>query len=547
VNPEKKETKPFDPRDPAYRRKLWVHLDSHEGDFRHFFWGRIGAVLAVVLLAGWLTVAAGVWANVKYRRGFPAARYLDLAAPWRWGRYRSAISAHYLATGRLGLEHGYASAALNFFNASLAMDPGNLESRRLAALAQDRLGFKTAALALLQPGLARAADAGDDAYLRLFFDTAFALQADDDAFTTGRRLLPPRPDGSRTHRIIAFEIATARYNRGHYLEAQQILADWRLQDAPEGEVLLALCDAERGLPQKALGRLEGDVRRFTQRDGIYVAIERLAHDQGLPETVREYALLRELADPSRPQARIDLIYADHAMHLSAEVRQEVDSYCADFRSDPGALKVLSQFAADAGEPDTAQRARDLARARGIPTADFDVRVAQASFAARDYRRAVRAIAVAQTEIPPEDHAYETLLAGMKAVALFGAGDGGAELAYSDFFPRAGALAPIAGLYLADELRGMGLAEKSRQLLERVSAETPDDQPLLAALIRGDAAAGNRTGLVTNLPRLLKMRKPPRDALDASLRCLDPTRDAALRTTVTKALAGSPAAALPDSD
>jgi hypothetical protein len=544
VNPEKIETKTFDPRDPAYRRKLWVKLDSREGSFRHFFWKRICLVLALLVLACWFAVAAAAWASVKYRRGFSQARYLDLAVPWRWGRYRAAIGAHYLALGRLELEGGHPGAALGYFNASVAMVPASLESRRLAALAQYRLDFKTAALALLRPGVASAAEAGDEAYLRAFFDVAFDLQADDEAFSVGRRLLPAQPDGFRIHQFIALQVATALYNRGHYLEADRILADWRLTDFPEGEVLLARCYAERGMREEAVRRLEGDLIRFTQRDGIYAALERLAREQGLPQAVRRYALLRGIAEPARPQARIDLLYADHALDRRADLRRETDSYCADFKSDTTALMLLSQFAADSGEPDVAEQARDLSLAAGISTAPFDLGVAQASIVARDYRRARRAITRAKAESQSAGRAFEAALAGTKAVALFGAGDSGAGLAFSDFLAVSGALRLPAGLFLVQQLRQAGFVEQSRQLLERVCAENPDAEPALAELIRSDAGAGNRAGLVANLPRLLKMRKPPADALEASLPLLDPAKDAELRRKAGQALADSPEAPLP---
>jgi hypothetical protein len=545
VNPEKIETRTFDPRDAAHRWNLWIRLDSHEGGFYRFFWGRICIVLAVGALAGWLAVAAGAWANAKYRRGISEARYLDLAAPWRWGRYRAAIGGHYLALGRFELEKGHPSAALNLLDASLALAPKNLESRRLAALAQYRLDFKPAALALLRVGVDSAADAGDEAYLRAFFDVAFDLQADDDAFAVGSRLLPQRPDSSRIHRFIAFQVATARYNRGRYLETERILADWRLQDFPEGDILLARCRAERGMREDSIRLLEGDLARFTQRDGIYVALEGLAREQGLPQAVRRYALLRGIAEPERPQARVDLLYADRALDRAADVRREIDSYCADFKSDPDALTLLSQFAADTGEPDTAERARDLASAGGIPIADFDVRVAQASLVAKDYRRAIRAVTLAQTESQSASRAYVAILAGIKAVSLFGAGDNGAQLAFSDFLPLSTALRPPAGLFLVRQLRRMGLADEGREVLEQVCSENPDDQPALAELIRSDAAAGNRTGLDARLPRFLKMRKPPRDVLEACLPWLDPAKDAALRLQVAKALADSPSAPSPN--
>ena len=472
MNTEKVEPKAFDRLNPAYRWRLWVHLDSLYGEFHHYFWRRISVVLAAIVVSGWFVATAGVWAHVKYHRGFSEARYVDLATPWRWGRYRAAIATHYLALGRVQLERGNPVDALNYLDAALALKPDNLQVRRMAALAEFRLGYKPASLALLRGGLAAAAAAGDQPFLQAFFDVAFDAKADDDAFATGSRLLPAKRDREAIHLFIALEMATARYNRGHYAEAERMLSDWGLLDFPEGEILSCQCEAARGRRGEALARLQGDLARFTHRDGIYVALERLAREQGLPATVRRYALLRGLDAPARADARIDLLYADQAIPGRADLRRDADSYCADLGSDSVALTLLSQFAADSGQPDMAERASALAAARGIRMDEFLLRTVQAGIVAHDYRRAIQAVAVAQAQGramgPPEDIA----LAGMKAVALFGAGDAGAELAFSDFFPHAASLTPVVGRFLADQLRDAGFARQSRQVLERVFPTDP---------------------------------------------------------------------------
>jgi hypothetical protein len=285
----------------------------------------------------------------------------------------------------------------------------------------------------------------------------------------------------------------------------------------------------------AIRRLDGDLARFTQRDGIYAALERLARDRGLPQVVLRYALLRELSEPARPQARIDLLYAYHSLGRGADVRREINSYCSDFRADANAVAILAQFAADTGEPDTAERARDLARSAGIPTTEFDLKIVQACIVAHDYRRALLAISLAQAEAKSVGRAYEVVMSGFKAVSLFGAGYGGAKLAFSDFMTLAVTPPPHAGLFLAEQLHRIGYPEQSRQLLERVCSGNPDDEPALTELIRADAGAGNRMGLLANLPRFLRMRKPPRDVLAASLLLLDPVKDAALRENMSEVL------------
>ena len=48
VNPDKIEPETFDSGSRAYRKKLWVTLDSKDGEFRHLCWRRICLVVAAV-------------------------------------------------------------------------------------------------------------------------------------------------------------------------------------------------------------------------------------------------------------------------------------------------------------------------------------------------------------------------------------------------------------------------------------------------------------------------------------------------------------------
>lgn len=539
MNPVKISAKVFDPENPAYRWKLWIKRDSRHGFFYHIYWRRIGALLGVVLLIGWLLGTAGLWFTERYVQGFSEPRYVDLALPWRWSRYRSAMGSDYLKLGRLALQSGSTNTALSYLSESLHVDPGNRESLRLAALTRYRLGSKAGVLALLRTKVASAAKDGDQAYLQTFFEIAFDLQADDEAFAVGRDLLPQAPDSAGFHRFIALQMATARFNRGHYSEAEQILADWKLQDEPEGEIVFAECEAEQGRYANAVGRLEGDLARLKRQDGIYATLVRLAQDQGDAEMELRYALLRRDAEPSNPKARIDLLYADHALGTGADIRREIEAYCADFKSDPDAISLLAQFAIEAGEPHAAERARDLAKAKGMGTVEFDIAIAQAAIAAGDYPRAVKVVTLAQGDGGSLGQAYDATLAGTKVVALFGARDSRANLAFSNFLPLSEVLPHRAGHFLAHHLHILGLAAQSQQLLERVCDKDPDDEQALAELVSSDAATGNRDRLMVDLPRLLKMRKPPRDALDASLMCLDPSADGALCQQVTLALSASP--------
>ena len=535
MNAEKVDPKVFDPGNPAYRWILWKRINSSTGGYYFFFWRKVCLVAGAALLAIWLAATAGIWANAKYRRGYTEVRYVDLVAPWQWGRYRATVGARYLGLGRAELDAGNPYSAFYNFKGALAMMPDSIESRRLAGLAQARIGMKAEALSLLQAGLSAAARAGDEAYLQLYFDTAFDLQADDEARTAGQALLPSPPDGLKIHRLIALEVATSLYNRSHYADAEQLLSDWRLLDQPDGDILFARCQAGQGSRAGAIRRLSADLDRFPQRDGILAALEELARDQGLFQDVRRYALLRKQNSPSLPQPRLDLLRADQTLGLVPEVQADIDSYCSDFKSSAEALKGLGRFAADVGKPEIAQRILDLARAAAFPLTDFEVSLAQASLINRDYPRVFQTITMAQAGGQSPSPSSAAFLAGIKATALLGDNDYGADTAFAEFLANSRALRPDAGLVLVAQLLREGFPAQSRRLLEKLCSDNPGDKEALAELVRAEAALADHAGLAASLPRLLKMRKPPRDALNAALPWLDPGTDAPLRAAVVYAL------------
>ena len=63
-------------------------------------------------------------------------------------------------------------------------------------------------------------------------------------------------------------------------------------------------------------------------------------------------------------------------------------------------------------------------------------------------------------------------------------------------------------------------------------------------MRIDAEAGNRVKLAENLPKFLRLRKPSRAVLEASLLRLDQPADAPLRDQVRSALARASATPAP---
>jgi hypothetical protein len=527
----------FDPRAPRYRGKLWVRLDSPEaGASYHVFWFRVAAALAVLVLAGWLLVTAAAWAFVRHTRGYTEARYLDLALfplPARAAHFRAGLGRHYLATGVLAMTRQDPAEGYPLLLAGLAHLPADLTARRTVAIHEIRLGLPHRALRTLESGAPYAI--GDLDYLKVVFALMLENQEDDRAIALAGTLLPPQPDAVLAHRFVALQAATAHFHRGRYAAAERLLADWSLAQSLEGAILQARCDWERGYPELALVRLEGELPRFPRRDELYLELIGLHRKLGHYDEARRMALLRHLRDPAGPGPRISLIQSYHASGETAAELREQEIFLHEFRSDPRALTLLAWHAVDTLQPALMERVYAVAREMDHPRRAFHLARIELLLASQDYTRA-RTIATAALagSFEPEDN-LPLHLRALRALAVVALGDtveGELELRA---FRTTVRWRPGDLLHLARHLRLLGLPGLAREFVDHAVKFDSRNEMALAELVRLDAIAKNQDALAENLPRLLRFGKPPRAVLEEALLLLDPQTQASLRADVLSTL------------
>lgn len=537
VDPLKKEIPAYDPLHPRHRRKLWVRFRTKERVFYHVYWRRVAVVLAVLAVMAWLGLAGAAWAFVKYRRGFDGVSYFNIAFyPLRAEHHRRGLGQHYLALGNAEIEKKNYAEGYALLVAGLARVPEDIAARRQVATTQLRFGQVDRAIRTLVEGAEGAR--GDLDYLKLLFGLLLERHEDEQVVALATKLLPSPPDGRREHQFIALQAATAHSHRGRPDAAEQLVAAWRLEASLEGQILLARNEWDSGHTQLALQRLEAQIPRFPQRDELYLELVRLNRELGRPDEARRHALLRQFNDAASPGPRIDLLHTYRASGDKAAEQRELDAYLATF-SDVRSLLLLAWFAVDTAQPDLAQRVFELARTNRLPLPAFVLARVQTALATQDYRTALAAadaeLEAKTAEAPAADYAL-VLLQGLRAVAVLGLGDRTRSEALLAQFLATARLRAGDALLLARQYRLLGAPEPARRILERACALDPLNQPALAELVRLDTEAGNRAGLLENVPKLLRMRRPARGVLEETLLRLNEPGDAALRTQISETLA-----------
>lgn len=531
----KDEPAAFNQRAPEYRRNLWVRVVTPDGAYYHVFWRRIAATLAVLAVMGWLALAGAAWLFVKYQRGYQGVSYVDLALyPLRREQYRTSIGHHFLKAGRAALEKQNFREGYALLLAGIARVPQDVEARKFIALIEARIGRIDRAVKTLTAGVEYSRQDLD--YLKLMFGFLLEAQEDERVITLARELLPAQPDKATLNQFIALQAATAHYHRGRTENVEQIVAEWSLHRALEGQILLARSDWQDGLHEAAIGRLERQITTFSRRDELYLELVRFNRELSRKDDARRYALLRQFNDPIGPGPRIDLLHTYRASGDGTAEQRELSDYLQRFIPDDKAMLLLAWFALDTVQPALIEHVHAIARQKKFAIAPFDLARIGVHLAAKNYARSLELADATLKVGQAEGRKPVTPLNALRAVALFGLGDTSrGQVVLTAFLEEARVRATDA-LLLARHLKGLGEVPQARRVLERACDLDPQNQPALAELIRLDAETGDRSALAENLPKLFAMRKHSRSALEETLRSLNEPSDAPLREQIHAALA-----------
>ncbi|MEY4489014.1 MAG: hypothetical protein RIQ79_1522, partial [Verrucomicrobiota bacterium] len=434
---------------------------------------------------------------------------VDIVFPWRWPEYRLSLGRHHWAQAQLAHAEKRTREVFPLLHAALRYDPGNLEARRLMAIYYIRTGYLQFAVDCLEQGLPAAATDLD--YLKLLFGVLDEQQNDERALARCTELLPAKPTQNLAELYTALQAANAHFNRGRFDQAENLIATWGLERSIEGQLLLAKCDWERGLHDVAIARLETEEDRFHGRDDLTRELLRFKRENGDGGEWRRQAHLRVLALPDGPGPRVDWIASLRGTQ-DADFDREATRFLVDFGRDSRALVMFAGQAADSGDSLLAKRVRDTAQVAGLSPNAFVLAEVQAAINANNPVLALKLAeegVTANRELNPH---YPAALAGLRALALYAAGDkerGEIELAV--FTDHNGTRA-ADGVWLARELRRRGADMPALRLLKSAVSLDPLNQAALTELVRVVIDLRRYDEARVYLPALLAMRKPSHEVL-----------------------------------
>lgn len=513
-------------------------VSGERGSFLHAHWGRLGVLLITTGAGLWLLLTFGAWLFVKYRRDFPAVKYADLVWPGRWPQYRVSQGNFYIGQGETLVQQGEYSIAMHRLRVGVNKAPANPQGRTLLArlyLAQHRPDL---AKEVLLAGLAYLPD--DPAYLQTTLAFLLEFQEDAQLLEITSRLLDG-PANPATRPVVATFAATAAYHRGNYDEAESLIERHRLHQSPDGVVLQARIAWERGFPELALLRLKEHLVRHPGHDGARELLAGYYRSLGRTSEWESTLVERVAGDPFAPAPRVAYLQLHQQRGDQARLERETATFLRQFGSDPAALLLLADFAANTGQPALARQVQQTLSARPESAGAAALLVAEAHVVAGDYQVALDLIAGYTKEYPEWAGQFAPVFNGLQAVALSGLGWADeARLSLDRLLARPNLRAENL-VATAGRLSALGARDLALSALGRAVETDPLNQAALAGLIRLELETGHLAQLPAHLDRYLRTRQPSREILTQARAVLG--RDLHLLLPAQKPLLASLQAAL----
>ena len=501
----------FDPRAPAFRRKLWVRVSTPTGRRLIIIWPRLLKVLAVLLVAGWLALAGAVWGFVKYQRGIDGVRFVDLAFyPLRQTQYRAHLGSHYLAAAKQAIEARKWDEAMRNLRASLDYAPELQESRLMLAEFHQRIGQPGRALQLLEEGAAHALT--DLPYLTRLVRLAEAQRDYKRILRLGQAVLPEQPDAEPAHRHVAHRSAAALIELRRFPEAEDLIKRWKLDEQADGQLLLANISMAGDRPEEAVQRLELVQEKLPRDESISIQLTRLYLQLGRLPEARRTAFLRSLSHPESAGARIDLLNLDWQLGRRDDFNLEADRFLASHAADAPALGLLAQVAADTAQPELAARVLDAARAAGLPPAIFLCTLMQARCAAGQFEPALATAAELEPDAAPPSRVATTVMA-LKCWAFYGLHNQAEGDAWLHRFLSQRDYTPDDARRLATALEKLGAPKAAGRLYTAAADHPAAAADALTAAVQFLVRQQAWTEAGALLPRLKALPRPPRDLIE----------------------------------
>lgn len=491
---------------PDGERKTQIHFQ--------LIWHRVAILFAVLMLLGWISAAIGGYIFVRVARDFPEVRFVDIAFPHRWDHYRVSLGNYYIEEAKDKLEHGELDGVMQLLRVGVQQAPDNKEGRLLlGSIYYHSFNRPDLGIELLQARVDQHAD--DIEYLNTLISMLFNNHEDLAIEELANRLLGGSTEKTERNLVLAVAAGTAKFNRGNYEGAQEVIDTFDLMESRTGTLLQARIEWELGEPREAIALLE----RIRLNPGpLAEQVDELLIDylwkNGQESRAHQLAVSQSIADSLAYAPRIRLLYIHNKREDQSREQGAIDEYFDLFEKDEPAMQALAGFSAQTGNVDLARKLYEHFRKNRFATAPAAIALMEAQVAAKEYRSALTFYNSIEESVLNWTPMQQARLKPLLVAVYFGVGETErADALLNEVIVMRRGTNPAWLMTLSGRLVEIGRISRARDLLQHIHTAEPLSQEALSQLIQVDLQLENNDAVVQNIERLLKMRKPSATILE----------------------------------
>ena len=474
----------------------------------HFCWGRIILAVLGLVLAGWLSVAGGLFFWFKKKHHYDGVTFAKMVAlPFRIEAHRREMGDFHIDKARgLIAEKNYREA-FDYLRAGVARSHGNLEGRRMLAEFYD-FGHHLhdeAAKTLVQG--VRHGGMDDPQYMSVVYRFLLQHEYDDRIIELGEDLLKEQIEQDKVSRLTALAVATACFNLYKYDRALRHIEQYNLREVPEGNILIAQIHWGRGQEEEALQVLANTAQRFPDAAQVFTRMGDFHAQAGDLHAARRNAVLAQVTNPLSQDVALKVLELECQLDMVDRADDSFQDVLTNFSGDRVSLLKTASAVARLGRPGYAKKVAAKAVAAGIQDTRFQLSVLSAQILGGEPAAAFdQASPLLELSADWKVSYHRSLLLCLLSAAAFGKGD--PEQGRHHFTEFLQSKEPPADEihHLALHFDKLGLAQQERQVLLFGREKHPEYRPILEDLVRRDLARLDYACFPEDLRAVLEVRR-----------------------------------------
>jgi tetratricopeptide (TPR) repeat protein len=462
---------------------------------------QIGGILTGALLILWMGASVTLFLFVKYRKGYEAIVFTDVALPWHWDEVRPKWGDYFIDKGIAHVEQGEWDKAFYFIRVGVSKAPSNLEGRLALADLLFQANDVIQAVKVLETGLEYAKQDVDFWEKMIRFLQYY--QADQEIIRILERGLEEQLVPNSQRETAEAALAKAHYHQAQFDEALDII---KSSSNISTQIVQSQIYWDQGLESLAIQKLESLNNMFPNQREVVPLLTRFYQRSGDGNKAQQLAKFTYLNNPYSIGASVNYFRV-----LEEDAPEEIYRFMErvpEIYENQDALFMLANYLAEAGRHEILGKVLDKATPEFRESAMVWFLQIEALVNRGDFEAAATKLSVPPEFINQLIPLHRILLHSLSLATYYAKGeDDKGKLSMQQLF-ASGHIRPATLLRLARKLIETSQPVEAGRVLQFLLKQNPGNHSALAELIRIELMTQRTTEAVSKSLTMVENKTMP---------------------------------------